>query len=186
MSKIILGFIGPLASGKGTLAKYLGEKYGCATYRFSSMLRDVLQRLYVEPTRANLQKVSQILRENFGQDLMSKVIAEDVKNDTTDLVVVDGVRRPTDITYLETNPAFHLVYITADPRWRWERLVKRNENPGDDKKTFTEFSKDEQAEAETHIEALGKQAPYTINNNGRFDELYAQLENILTKIKNES
>lgn len=185
-NKIILGFIGPLASGKGTLAKYLNEKYGCNAYRFSSMLRDVLKRLYVEPTRSNLQKVSQVLRENFGQDLMSKIIAEDVKNDANDLVVVDGVRRPTDITYLETNPAFHLVYVTADPHLRWERLVKRNENPGDDKKTFVEFSKDEQAEAEARIEALGKKTPLAITNDSTFDELYARLETILTKIKNES
>jgi len=184
--KIILGFIGPLASGKGTLAKYLGEKYHCRTYSFSTMLRDVLKRLYVESTRSNLQKISQVLRENFSQDIMSKVIAADVKNDTNDLVVVDGVRRPTDITYLETNPAFHLVYITADQRWRWERLVKRNENPGDDKKTFADFARDQEAEAETQIQTLGEQAPYAINNNGTFEELYAQVEKILTKIKNDS
>lgn len=181
--KIILGFIGPLASGKGTLAKYLNKKYGCNTYRFSTMLRAVLKRLYLEPTRSNLQKISQILRENFGQDLMSKVIAEDVDKDANDLVVVDGVRRPTDITYLKKDPHFHLVYLTADPKLRWERLVKRHENPGDDVKTFANFCRDETAESEQLIEGLGTKAQFTIDNNGSLVKLYRQLEKILTTIK---
>lgn len=184
--KIILGFIGELASGKGAACAYLNKKYEANIYRFSTMLRDVLNRMYLDISRENLQKVSTALRENFGQDVMSQVIAEDVKKDTKNLVAVDGVRRPTDITYLKKNPAFHLVYITTDKKLRWERLAKRNENIGDDKKTFEDFLRDEKAEAETQIQKLGEQAPYVINNNGGFNELYAQLETILTKIKNES
>lgn len=182
MQKIILGFIGEIASGKGTVAKYLHEKYGSNTYRFSTMLRDVLDRVYIEKTRENLQTVSRLLREQFGQDLMSRVIAQDVERDPKELVVVEGVRRPMDILYLEKNPAFHLIYITADAKIRWERLVKRNENPGDDKKTFADFTRDGEAEAERLITGLGQKAPYTINNNGDLGALYAQVEKILTQI----
>ena len=181
--KIILGFVGDLASGKGTICKYLSEKYGTNAYRFSTMLRDVLKRLYVENTRENLQNLSTMLRTNFGQDLMSRVIAEDVKNDPKEIVAVEGIRRPTDITYLQKNPGFHLIYITADPKIRWERLVKRNENPGDDKKTFEDFLKDEQAEADRLIKELGKSAEYTITNDGNLEEFYGQMEAILKKIK---
>lgn len=180
--KVILGFVGDLAAGKGTLAKYLQEKYGCNTYRFSTMLRDILDRIYVEKSRENLQELSTFLRAKFGQDVMSKVIAKDVENDTKDLVIVDGIRRPTDITYLRQIPGFHLVYITADPKLRWERLVRRNENPGDDTKTFEEFLKDEQAEADQLIKELGKQAEFTIVNDDSIKELYQKVENILEKI----
>ncbi|MDO8626193.1 MAG: AAA family ATPase [Candidatus Magasanikbacteria bacterium] len=182
MQKIILGFIGQLASGKGTLAKYCSEKYSAKTYRFSTMLRDILDRLYIEKSRENLQKISRVLRENFGQDLMSRVIAEDVNNDQGAIIIVDGVRRPTDITYLETNPNFYLVYITANQKIRWGRLVKRRENPGDETKTFAEFCQDEQAEAEKHIEKLGQKAKFVINNDGSFEDLYKQLEDIVTTI----
>ena len=180
--KIVLGFVGDLAAGKGTICKYLSEKYGTNAYRFSTMLRDVLKRVYIENTRDNLQRLSTVLRENFGQDLMSRVIAEDVKNDPKEIVAVEGIRRPTDITYLEKNPGFNLIYITADPKIRWERLVKRNENPGDDKKTFEEFLKDEQAEADRLIKELGAKAKYTINNDGDFENFYGQMENILKLI----
>lgn len=182
-NKIILGFVGDLASGKGTITRYLEQKYQTPSYRFSTMLRDIVNRLYVPQTRENLQLLSTVLRQNFGQDLMSKVIAKDVENDSHTIVAVDGIRRPTDITYLATNPDFHLTYVTADPTIRWQRLMKRNENPGDDKKTFEEFLRDEQAEADQLIKTLGKQAEFTITNNGTFDEFYAQLETILAKIK---
>ncbi|MFH1946920.1 MAG: AAA family ATPase [Candidatus Magasanikbacteria bacterium] len=181
--KIILGFVGDLAAGKGTIAKYLEEKYKINTYRFSTMLRDILDRIYIPQSRENLQKISTLLRENFSQDVMSRVIANDVENDKNELVVVEGIRRPTDITYLQELEGFFLIYITADPKTRWQRLVKRNENPGDNKKTFEEFSQDEQAEADRLIKELGQKAKYTINNNGTFEELYKQVDEIINKIK---
>ena len=180
--KIILGFVGDLASGKGTICKYLNEKYSANTYRFSTMLRDVLNRMYVPQSRENLQKISTILRQNFGEDVMSKVIAEDVKNDQNNIVMAEGIRRPSDITYLKENPGFHLIYITADPKIRWERLIKRAENPGDTEKTFEQFLEDEKAEADCLIKDLGKTAKFIINNNGTFEELYQQMEEIIKKI----
>ena len=183
MQQIVLGFVGDLAAGKGTIAKYLTEKHGTNSYRFSTMLRDMLDRIYVDKSRENLQNLSTFLRQNFGQDVMSRVIAEDVARDPKELVVVEGVRRPTDITYLEKNPGFHLIYITADPKIRWQRLVARKENPGDDTKTFDEFLKDEQAEADRLIKDLGAKAEFAINNNGTFQELYAQMETILKQVK---
>lgn len=184
MKKVILGFVGDLASGKGTVCKYLLEKYNTPSYRFSTMLRDVSNRLYIDVSRENLQLLSRVLRENFGQDLMSKVIAKDAETDQHELVAVEGIRRPTDITYLQANPDFHLIYITADPKIRWERLVLRNENQGDDKKTFEQFLQDEQAEADRLIKELGGKAAYTINNDGTREDLFSQLETILSEIKN--
>lgn len=183
MKKIIFGFVGDLASGKGTVAKYINEKYNTNTYRFSTMLRDVLNRIYVENSRENLQNLSTFLRENYGQDVMSRVIAKDVLNDPNELVVVEGIRRPTDITYLKELDGFHLIYITADPKIRFERMLKRNENEGDAEKSFTEFLKDEEAEADKMIKELGKTAEIIINNDGDFENLYTQVENIIKSYK---
>jgi len=182
-NRIILGFVGDLAAGKGTVCKYLKEKYNVNAYRYSTMLRDVIKRLYIPESRENLQLISTVLRQNFGQDLMSKVIALDVENDPNEIVAVEGIRRPTDITYLEKLPGFNLVYITAEPKIRWERLIKRAENPGDTEKTFEQFLTDEQAEADRQIKELGRTAKYTINNDGDFENFHNQIEEILKKIK---
>lgn len=181
MQKIILGLVGDLAAGKGTIAKYLNEKYGARSYKFSTMLRDMLDRIYVEKTRENLQTISTFVRKQYGQDVMSKVIAKDVEKDPGNIVVVDGIRRPTDITYLQKLDGFHLIYITADQKIRWERLVKRNENPGDDTKSFEEFCRDEKAEADRLIKELGAQAEYRIDNDGEMNQLFVEIEKIISK-----
>ena len=67
--KIILGLAGEMASGKGTVAKYAATKYGAKSWRFSTMLRDVLDRLLLEQSRDNLQNLSTVLRQNFGEEL---------------------------------------------------------------------------------------------------------------------
>ena len=184
--KIILGFVGDLAAGKGTVCAYLKKKYGCNAYRFSTMLRDVLDRMHIEKSRENLQTVSRVLRENFGQDLLSKSIVGDVVNDPQMIVAVEGIRRPTDVAYLEKLPGFQLIYLTAEPQLRWHRLIKRNENPGDDKKTFEQFLTDEQVEADQLIKKFGQQAKFTINNNGNFEEFYREMDKILARIQNEN
>ncbi len=178
-NKIILGFVGDLASGKGTAAKYLNEKYRSTTYRFSTMLRDILKRVYVPETRENLQNLSTFLRESYGQDVMSRVIAEDVARDQNKLVVVEGIRRPSDIEYLKKLEGFHLIYLTGDPKIRWQRLVARKENPGDSEKTFEQFLKDETAEADKLIKELGETAEKKIENNLGYDEFYTALEELV-------
>ena len=179
--KIILGFVGEMASGKGTIAEYLKEKYNASSHRFSTMLRDVADRLYIEKNRENLQRLSTVLRENFSQDLMSKVLAKDVDNDKNNVIVVDGVRRFSDITYLKKINNFKLVYVTADIKKRYERLLKRTENTDDQLKSFEEFKNDHKQEAEIEIVEVGTKADFKINNDGSFKELYDQIEEILKK-----
>ena len=127
MSKRIFGIVGGLASGKTTLAEYLSTTYHCNTYRYSTMLRDILERIYVEETRANLQDLSTFLRERFGQDVMSKVIAKDVERDPHDIVVVEGIRRPSDIIYLRELPGFHLIFVDADQQYTIENNGSKEE-----------------------------------------------------------
>lgn len=178
-NKIILGLTGEIASGKGTVAKYLSEKYNANSHRFSTPLRDLLNRLYLEINRKNMQDISRVLREHFGQNLLARVITEDVKNDQNRVVIVDGIRRPADIEYLRELPEFKLVYITADPKIRYERLVKRGENEDDKNKTFEQFKKDHEAETELEIPTIGKTADYKINNSGNMDDLFAQINKIV-------
>jgi len=184
MNKIILGISGEIASGKGTVAKYLVEKHGGSSHRFSTMLRDVAKRMYLEESRENLQKISTVFRENFDDNLLSMVIAKDVENDEHEIVAIDGVRRMADIAYLQKIPGFKLVYIDADMKKRFERIVSRGENSDDNSKTFEEFKKDHEREAELQIRDLKNQADFVVDNDGSFEELYRQVDNIINKCEN--
>ena len=182
MAKLILGFVGKLASGKDASKKYLEEKYGASSHRFSTALRDILNRLYIPIIRQNLQDLSLDLRNRFGSDTLARVIAEDVKNNKNEFIVVDGIRRMDDIINLKNVEGFHLVSIEASEQIRYERMVKRNENIGDDKKTFDDFINDGNKEAELEIPIVMGNASFTINNDGNLQDLYKQIDEIIIKL----
>ncbi len=182
MAKIILGLVGQIASGKEVTKKYIREKYGAEDCKFSTSLRDVLNRIEVPTSRENLQKLSTILRENFGEDLLARVIAKDASKLDTDVVVIDGVRRMGDIKYLKELSNFYLIAVVADPKIRYERLIMRNENEGDNKKTFEEFLKDQESEADREIPEVIKIANNKISNDGLLDDLYGQIDKVMSDL----
>jgi dephospho-CoA kinase len=182
MSKLILGFTGLIASGKDISKKYLQDKYQAQGFRFSTVLRDVLTRLGLEVNRDNLIDISVCLRQTFGEDLLAKTVAKDVKEATSDLIVVEGIRRLADIEHLRQIPNFHLIRIEADPKIRYARCVARNENVGDDIKTFEEFLADHQKETEISAVEVMAQAELAINNDGGPAQLYQQLDKIMTDL----
>jgi len=183
MSKIIFGFSGLLSSGKGTVVKYLEEKHGAKGYRFSSMIRYVLDRFYLPHTRENMVLASEALREKFGDDILSKTMAEDVKKDNTELIIVDGVRRLSDIKFLMLLPNFVLVKIETDYKIRYERLIKRGENSDDNSKTYEQFLADHQKSTEITIPEVMEKATETINNDGSLEDLHNQLDTLVAKYK---
>lgn len=175
---MIIGLAGEMASGKGTVAQYLVERKGASVHKFSTMLRDVLTRLYLPQTRENLQILSKSLRDAYGQDTFARVIAEDVKSDTSDIIVVDGVRRESDIVHLRALPEFRLVYIDTDVRTRYERITVRDENADDRGKTFEQFVTEGKADAEAQIAALKDIADIIITNNDTRDDLHRRIDDI--------
>ncbi len=177
--KKIIGLVGQIASGKGTVAEYLEKEYKANTYRFSTILRDVLNRLDIDLTRENLQDISTLLRQKFGEDLLAKVMASDVKNDENEIVVVDGIRRMADIKYLQELDNFKLLSIVADPKMRYNRLIERSENSGDSAKSFEDFLGDQNKEADAEIPQVMENASAEINNDSDFKDLYSQIDKII-------
>lgn len=183
--KIIFGLVGPMASGKDAVKKYLEQKHEGISFRFSSILRGALDCLGIEHKRENIMALSTWARQTFGEDLLAKAMAKNVKESTADLIIIDGIRRLTDIEYLRKDPDFVLVAIDAKTEIRYERAVKRNENVGDDKKSYEDFLTDHVRETEITIPEAMSHADYSLNNDGSFEDLYRQVENILEDIRNK-
>jgi dephospho-CoA kinase len=179
--KVILGFSGALASGKGAASKYLEKKHGASVYRFSTMLRDILNRVYVEESRDNLIKLSEFLRSAYGEDTLAKTIAKDAENDPNPLIVVEGIRRVADIIHLQKLPNFVLIEIFADPKIRYERLIARQENVDDSTKTYEQFLADQQRSTELSILEVVKQARERVDNSGNLENLHQQLDTLVEK-----
>lgn len=177
--KIIIGLAGEIACGKGAVADYLVKKHQAISYHYSRILRDILDRVYQGQTRENMTNLSDFLRKNFGQDILSKVMADDITNDKNKLIVFDGIRRVPELNVFKKIPGFILIRIVGDPKIRYERFIKRNENPGDNKKTYQQFLKDLRGVSDYEIPEVMKRADLEINNDGSLENLYKQVDQIV-------
>jgi dephospho-CoA kinase len=185
MPKTILCFVGLIASGKDASKKYLEEKYGATSFRFSSILREALDALGIEKNRDNLITLSTWARQNFGEDLLAKTLTKKVGESDKEFIIIDGARRLSDLIYLKKLPCFHLIAIEAEPKIRYQRSLSRNENVGDAEKSYDTFLLDHEKETEITIPETMAVAEFKIDNNGELENLYNQIEEILSKLKNE-
>lgn len=180
MSKRIFGFAGPIASGKGLATTYLEEKHGAARFRFSTILRDLLDRLHLEHSRTTIPAMSAAVRGAFGEDILARVMAQDIENSDEQLIILDGIRREQDMENLRKDPNFTFVYIDADEKVRYERIAQRGENADDASKTFEEFQREaREIETEITIPPLQKFADIVIDNSGTKEDLEKQLDDLV-------
>lgn len=183
--KIILGITGEMASGKDTVTRYLVEKYGAKQYRFSDPLRDILDRLHLPQTRDYLSALSHHLRKAFGEDILAHVIENDAKHDQHELIVIDGIRRLSDIDLVRKMPEFTLIYVEADMERRYNRLTGRRQNADDPTKTFEEFKQDHLLETELTVPPMRVEAKHIVNNDGTLEELHAQADRVIEALRQE-
>lgn len=179
MQKTILALAGEMGCGKGTLTRYLIKQYNAEIYRFSNPLRDILDRTHREKSRENMQKLSTALRNAFGDDVLSEIILADVGQSEAPFIVIDGVRRESDIKYLRNLEGFKLIYIDADLKTRYTRITFRGENSSDTTKTIEEFLRETEAEPEARIRELKDISDVILENNGTIEALEKQFEMVV-------
>ncbi len=179
--KMIIGIIGEQASGKGMAADIIRKKYGGSRLTVSNLLRRTLDSLYLKPSRDNLINMALILKKGFGNDILMKAMIKEVEIEDADLVIVDGFRMPgdPDIFRESFGEVFHLIYVTADQKIRYQRSVGRGEKAGESEATFKEFKSKEVLATEAKIAEVAKDADYKIINNGTEKELEKQIIKIM-------
>ncbi len=186
MQKIIIGIAGKMASGKGTVANALVLDYQADRVRSSKPLRLVLDQFLIPQKREHLQKLSTLLRQAFGEQTLIQSIVHQITLSTASLVVFDGIRRAIDVQTLKTLPNFLFIYVDAPSQIRYERYVKRNENPGDGAMTYEEFLKEDNAEPESEIEGLKELADHVIDSSVSYDQFHTDMRELFKKLPLES
>lgn len=179
---MILGIVGKLASGKSEAAKYIKNNYNSQSFKYSDVLQDILGQLFLEESRENLSKLSQALREYFGEEILAKVITNRIGSSTANIKITEGIRRPEDIKFIKNNSSFILVAIEAERRTRFKRIRNRSEKIDDSSKSFEEFIEDEKNPSDRIISEMMKKADRTINNNGSLNEFYSQIDELINEL----
>lgn len=188
MKKLMLGFAGEMAAGKGTATEFVKMYYpGTPSFRFSDSLREFHTWFGAEflkpygvtiPVRAStrdLQVLSTKIRELFGENSLERAIVARAERclSPSPIVIIEGIRRIVDIRTLMDDPRynFQLIYIEADEKIRWKRHRARNEKPGDAELTFAQFKELGRAESEEQIRLLKLDARFTFDNSKTPEDL---------------
>lgn len=173
--KIIVGIAGKLASGKGTVAKYLVGEYGAKKTRSSDPLRAVLDIFDVPQSRENLDALSTFVRGTYGEDTIARAVARVLHASSSPVAMFDGIRRIVDVETIRSFEHSLFIYVYADQLLRYERCKQRSENVGDDTMSFEVFQEKDNDEPQQQIETLREYADVVIDNNGSYDELMAHI-----------
>jgi dephospho-CoA kinase len=178
--KLVIGITGKIGSGKTILANYLSKKYLASEYQFSKILMDILDRLYMEKTRLNLQKLGASLRKELGHDVIVNAMRKDIEKDNSRIIVIDGIRYKNEVEMLRKFKHNMLISVKASLRIRYERCIKRGEK-GEGSISFEDFLKSEKKATEKEIEKISTIADYKLKNEGDEKELFKQVDEILEK-----
>lgn len=123
MKKLIVGIVGPIGSGKSSVANYLGIK-GYQSFRFSVPIEEEIKREGLPLTRNIYQNIGDAWRKEFGPEYLSRVLLERI-----DLVkgnvVIEGMRNPGELKPFKKRANFCLIGLAASPKVRFERLKER-------------------------------------------------------------
>ena len=173
--KLVIGIIGAPLAGKETCANVLQQLlaedgYRVSRHTFSDILRDTLSLWDIPHTRYNLQKMAIVMNAEtgFGDGALSRAMRRRLMNDDADVAILDGVRWLGDEKMIrglnDDGIKSVFVYISADPKVRYERLLSRN-RVGEAATTWEDFARQEKARTEVDIPDIGSRAEITLENN---------------------
>lgn len=185
----IIGITGTLGAGKGTIVDYLTEHYGYKHYSVRGYLIEEAQRRGMELNRDTFVIVANDLRAthcpSYITDQLYLQAAENGEN-----AIIESVRTPGEVESLRQHEHFLLFGVDADPKIRYERIVGRGSET--DQVSFETFIANEEREMSStdpnhqNIGRCMQMADYVFMNNGDFEELYQQVEEVLQQLRTDS
>lgn len=181
MEKKIIGLVGEMGSGKDTFCDYVKENYeNVFVLKFSDALTEVLKIFFDSVKREDQQWIGGLLRERFGKDILVKALIKKAKSIDKGIIILNGIRKELEVPSIKEIGG-KIIYITGDPKIRWERVKIRGEKTDDDV-SFEKFLEMHKAEAELQISSIGEKADFKIENNGTKEEFYQEVKKIIDKI----
>jgi dephospho-CoA kinase len=187
-SKIVLGLIGEKGAGKGTVSKYLIDKYGAAHFGTSIILKRTIDDLHLPVTRENLIKLALVLKEGFWPSVVIDALITDIEGSDSQLVIADGIRMFGDVEPFKKKYGenFHLIYVTAPLKIRYERTKSRGEKAEEKNLSFEQFLIEEGRLTEVSIHEIGAKAEFTLDNSQGPENLIVQAERLMGIIMNKN
>jgi dCMP deaminase len=182
---MLIGLTGRNAAGKGEAARYLGKK-SFYYYSLSDVIREEIRSRGEQPTRERLIAVGNELRQKYGPEVLAERILAKIEDDKH--YIIDSIRNPAEVSAFRAAKHFKLIRIDAPMEVRFQRIVSRQRES--DPRTFEEFVTLENREAEgddtsQNLVKVELMSDYTLLNEGPLDRLYAQIDQLLSRLLRE-
>ncbi len=125
---MIIGVVGPIASGKSMLSDALVKK-GFTKLSFSAEVREEAQERGIPIERKLLQDLGNELRQTKGNDYWAKRVIAKLKPNKNH--VIEGIRNPAEIEALKRFPDFTLIAVDAplEKRYQWIMMRQKDSDP---------------------------------------------------------
>lgn len=179
----IIGVIGQNGSGKDEVLKYLRTKYAMPFLSTGDIVREIAVKEDKEPTRENLQEISQRYFREFGRGYFVKQAVEKIRDQGWETGGITGIRSLEDVQILKRrlNKDFILINIyVSDPKIRYQRMLDRGEER--DPHNYSQFLQNDRVEEEIfHIQSASQYANYSICNDGTLDDLRKEIDKLVTE-----
>jgi len=185
---IIIGVVGQIAGGKGTIVEYLIKKFNFVSFSLSMIVHEELKKKNIkEFTREMMQEVGNKLRREYGDDVLARRAINRLKKQINSRVIIEGIRNPGEIEFLKKNPSFVLIGIKAKRELRFKRLLSRAK-PWDPK-NWNDFVKVDRQDLGVGQKKSGQQVgkcltycDYVITNNKDVSDFQKKIKELINKI----
>lgn len=134
MSRLIVGIIGPIGSGKSTASEFLVNK-GFVHLRFSAEIEKEIKKRGLTFERKTYQDLGNEWRAKKADFISQRILKTIAKLQKDSKVVIEGCRNSGEIYPFKKLKNFYLIGLNAPVKVRFERVNKLSRDP----KTWKEF-----------------------------------------------
>jgi dephospho-CoA kinase len=183
---IIIGITGTIGAGKGTLVEYLVREKNFVHYSVRSFLIEEISKRNLLVNRDSMVSVANELRETHTPSYIIDCLYEQARKAGKN-AVIESIRSVGEVESMRKKDNFYLLAIDADPKIRYERIVKRNSET--DRISFEEFLQNEQREMTSsdpnkqNLSQCIALADKQLCNNGTVEELYEVVYEVVNFVK---
>jgi len=178
----IIGITGTLGAGKGTIVDYLVKERNFRHLSVRGYLIKEIEKRSLPVNRDSMTSVANDLRaKNSPAFIIEELYREALE--TGENAIIESIRTPGEIDFLEKQGNFTLLAVDADQKVRFDRIKLRASSTDNiDFETFVANEKREMDSHDPNKQNLGKcieRADVVLNNNGSIGELIDQLNHSL-------